>query len=369
MADKPIVPYVNLALQHQPIKAELLQAVSDLLDRGDFILGDEVARFESRLADYCGAGHALGVANGTDAAMMILKAYGIGPGDEVITAPNSFLASASCIALAGATPRFADVRDDYNIDPERLEAAITPRTRAVIPVHLTGRPADMGPIVEIAHRHGLKVIEDAAQAIGAAYHGRRTGGLGDAAFFSLHPLKNLSACGDAGAITTSDDELYAKLLKMRNHGLKNRDEAEFWGYNSRLDTIQAALLNVKWDYFEQWAEGRRDNAAFYQEQLGGVVEVPVDQPHEYAVYHTFVIQCDRRDELQSYLKDQGVDTKIHYPVSIHLQEAAAYLGNPSGSFPVAERQAARILTLPVYPELTDTQKSLVVEKVRTFYGR
>lgn len=369
MGDNSVrVKYINLPLQHRPIKDKLLGAVEAVLDKGDFILGGAVKAFEARLADYCGVNHALGVADGTEGAVMIMKALGIGPGDEVITVPNSFLATASCIVLAGATPVFVDARDDYNIDPDLIEAAITPRTKAIIPVHLTGRPADMRPILEIADKHSLHVIEDAAQAIGATYHGQRTGSFSTAAFFSLHPLKNLNACGDSGAITTNDGVLCEKLVKMRNHGLRNRDESEFWGYNSRMDTIQAAMLNVKFDYLDEWTEKRRENAAFYQQHLDDVVTVPKDKPHERAVYHTFVIQCDRRDELQRYLLEQGIETKIHYPISIHLQAAARDLGYKRGDFPVSERQAQRILTLPIYPELTQAQKELVVEEVHKFYA-
>jgi dTDP-4-amino-4,6-dideoxygalactose transaminase len=263
---------------------------------------------------------------------------------------------------------FVDVRDDYNLDPDLIEDAITPHTKAIIPVHLTGRPADMHPILEVAHRHDLYVIEDCAQAIGAHYHGQKVGSFGIAGCFSLHPLKTLNAAGDGGVITTDDPGLNNKLRKARNHGLRNRDECEFWSYNCRLDTIQAAMLLIKMDYLDQWTEARRANAAFYQEHLGSVVQIPEDKPHEYAVYHTFIVQAERRSELQAYLRAHRVDSKVHYPIPIHLQDAARGLGYGPGSFPVTERQARHILSLPVYPELTDDQLRRVVSSIKGFYG-
>lgn len=361
------VPYVNLALQHRDLKPQLLAAVEKVLDHGNFILGPEVSAFEERFAAYCGTRHAVGVDNGTSALFLVLRSLGIGPGDEVITATNSFLASASAVALVGARPVLVDVRDDFNIDPERVEAAITPRTRAIIPVHLTGRPADMDAILDIAQRRGLHVVEDCAQAVGAAYRGQRVGSFGVAGCFSLHPLKTLNAIGDGGIITTNDPGLYATLRKARNHGLRNRDECEFWSYNCRLDTVQAAMLLVKMDYLDQWTLARRANAAFYQAQLRDVVRVPEDKPHEYAVYHTFIVQAERRDELQRYLLSRGVDTKVHYPIPIHMQDAAKGLADETRSFPTAERQMLRILSLPIYPELTPTQRDLVVDAVQEFY--
>lgn len=362
-----VVPYTNFTLQYAAIGEELLAAVQRVLQNGDFILGSEVERFEHAAAEYCGVRHAIGVANGTDALVMALKALGIGPGDEVITAPNSFLASAAAIALAGATPRFVDVRDDLNIDPDAIERAIGPRTKAVLPVHLTGRPAEMNTIRDVANRHGLVIVEDAAQAIGATYHGQRVGGCGDIGCFSLHPLKNLNAAGDAGLMTTNDDRLAGVLRQMRNHGLRNRNEADFWGFNSRLDTVQAAMLNVKFQYLDAATEARRANARFYAAALGDVVEVPRERDHEHCVYHTFVVQCDGRDALQARLLEDGVETKVHYPIPIHLQRAAAALGYRKGDFPVAERQADRSLTLPNYQELTEDQKQLVVSSICRFY--
>lgn len=365
------VPYLDLAAQHRPLKAELLEAVGGVIDRGQFILGPEVAAFEAGLAAACGVKHAVGLNSGTDALILALRALGIGPGDEVITSANSFVASASCIALAGATPVLVDVRDDYNMDPAALERAVTPRTKAVIPVHLTGRPADMDPIAAVAKKHGLFIVEDCAQAIAAEYRGRRVGSFGAVGCFSLHPLKTLNACGDGGAAVTDDPVLRDKIVLMRNLGLQSRENCTVWSSNSRLDTMQAAMLLVKLKHLDSWTDGRRHNAAFYQKALSGIsgLRAPQDQPHEKAVYHTFIVQAERRDELKAFLASRGIDTAIHYPRPIHLQDAAAPLAKPHGSFPVAERQAERILSLPVYPELTREQLEWVAASIHDFYTR
>ena len=365
------VPYIDLAAQHRPLKAELLEAVGGVIDRGQFILGPAVARFEERLAAICGVRHAVGLNSGTDALILALRALGIGPGDEVITAANSFVASASCAALVGATPVLVDVRDDYNMDPGALARAVTPRTKAVIPVHLTGRPADMDPILAVAKKHGLFVVEDCAQAVAAEYKGRRVGSFGAVGCFSLHPLKTLNACGDGGAAVTDDPILRDKIVLMRNLGLKSRENCTVWSSNSRLDTVQAAMLLVKLGRLDAWTDGRRRNAAFYQKALAGLegLGVPRDQPHEKAVYHTFIVLAERRDELKAFLAARGIDTAIHYPRPIHLQDAAAPLGKAPGSFPVCERQAARILSLPVYPELRREQLEWVAASIRDFYSR
>ena len=363
------VPYVNLVAQNAAIKQQLLAAVEKTLDHSNFILGDEVDEFERRFAQQCGVGYAVGVNSGTDALILAIKALGIGPGDEVITVPNSFVASTSCIALMGAHPVFVDVGEDYNIDPLQIEAAITPRTRAIIPVHLTGRPAEMDCLLEIAQKHNLHIIEDSAQAVCAEYKGKRVGSFGTAGCFSLHPLKTLNACGDGGVLTTNDPKLYEQFKVLRNHGLRNRDECTVWSYNSRLDTIQAAILLVDLEYLEQWTNKRRANAKRYQQLLTDLPQVtlPIDKPHEKAVYHTFVIQAERRAQLKDYLSNQGIGTSIHYPIPIHLQESATYLGHEPGSFPTTERQADKILSLPVYPELEDQQIEYVTECIRRFY--
>ena len=296
-------------------------------------------------------------------------ALGIGHGDEVITAVNSFLASASCIALSCAKPTLVDVLEDYTIDPDKVEQSITPRTRAIVAVHLTGRPSDMASLCDIANRHNVHLIEDAAQAAGALYKGQPVGSFGIAGCFSLHPLKVLGAIGDGGIITTNSEELNTYLLKARNHGLQNRDECDFWSYNARLDTIQAAMLIVKMDYIAEWINKRRSIASYYSTQLADCVDVPHESPEERSVYQNFVIQCEKRDELQQYLLSQGIETKVHYPIPIHLQQAARTLGYKLGDFPMAERQSRRILSVPIYPELTKHQQEHVVRSIRSFYGR
>lgn len=363
------IPYVDLAGQHRPLKAELLEAAGRVIDSGQFILGPQVAEFEAEFAALHGVKHAVGVANGTDALVLSLRALGIGPGDEVVTAANSFVASASCIALAGAKPVLADVRADYNIDPEAVEKALTKRTKAILPVHLTGRPADMDALMDLAERKGLLVIEDAAQAVLAGYKGRRVGSFGAAGCFSLHPLKTLNALGDGGVITTGDAALAERLRVMRNLGLATRENCVEFSLNSRLDTLQAAMLLVKLKHLRAWTEARRRHAAFYQKALAGVpgLAVPRDAPGEEAVYHTFIVMSERRDALKAFLAGRGVDTAVHYPVPIHLQDAARKLGWKKGAFPETERQAARILSLPVYPELADEDRARVAELVREFH--
>lgn len=362
------VPYVALPLQMRPIKNEVLAAVDRVLEHGMYILGPEVAEFERRFAEYCGTTYAVGISDGTAALILTLRGLGVGAGDEVITAPNSFVASASCAALIGAKPVFVDVREpDMNLDPELLERAITARTKAIIPVHLAGHSADMDPILQIASRRGIPVIEDAAQSVGSTYKGRRTGSMGVAGCFSLHPLKNLHAVGDAGVITTNDERLYQWLLKARNHGLRTRDEVEFWSTNSRLDTLQAAILMVSLDYLDRWTEERRAVAMEYSAALKDVVEVP-DEPDDYVhTYQTYVIRASRRDALIEHLKARKIDAKVHYPQAIHMQPAARELGLAPDDFPVAHSLVQRIVSLPLYGELTAEQRRAVVDGVRSFY--
>jgi dTDP-4-amino-4,6-dideoxygalactose transaminase len=367
MASPIKVPFVDLARQFRALETELTEAFQEVGRSGMYIMGERLASFERAAAAYLGVKHAIGVSDGSNALFLSMKALGIGAGDEVITAPNSFLASAWTIVAVGARPIFVDVAEDMNLDPAHLEAAITPRTRAVMPVHITGRPANMGPINEIANRHGLFVIEDAAQAIGARYHGKRVGGLGTAAGFSLHPLKNLGVYGDGGLITTDDNELATKLGKLRNHGLINRDECESWGYNSRLDPMQAAFAEIKLAHLDGWNARCRAIAATYRAGLDNVVTVPRDQQYEECVYHNFIIRTDRRDELMRHLLNLGVDTRIHYPIPIHLQKAACNLGYREGSFPRTESDARRMISLPIYPELTDTEVDYVVQSIRSFF--
>lgn len=359
-----------MAGQHSALKGELLEAIGSVLERGQFILGPEVQEFEKNFAELCGVRFALGVNSGTDALILALRVLEIGAGDEVITVPNSFVATASAIRSVGARPVFVDVREDYNMDPAQLERAITGRTKAVLPVHLTGRAADMDPILKIAEGRKLHVIEDAAQAVLAEYRGRRAGSFGKIGCFSLHPLKTLNACGDGGVLTTNDETLYERLKILRNLGLKGRDECVTWSGNSRLDSLQAAIVLVKLKYVEAWTERRRANAAYYRKALAGIrgLRTPEDRPFEKAVYHTFVIQAERRDALKQYLEEKGIGTAIHYSIPIHLQKAAKELGYREGSFPVAERQAKEILSLPIYPELSVSDLEYIADKIRKFYS-
>lgn len=361
------VPFVALDRQQRALKSELMAAIGDVIDRGQYILGGEVERFENAFAALSETPFAIGMSNGTCALILALRALGIGPGDEVITAPNSFLASASSIALAGARPVFADVRDDLNIDPDAVEVSVGARTRAIMPVHLTGRPAAMDRLLDVAARHGLAVVEDAAQAVGARFHGRAVGSFGAIGCFSLHPLKNLGALGDAGIVTTADERLARRLAIDRNHGLRDRDAVDHWSYNARLDAIQAAILNVKLPYLEGWTAEKRRLAERYRAALGDVVGVPADAPGEEPVYATFIVRAERRDDLQRHLAARGIDTKVHYPTPIHLQEAARDLGYVKGDFPVAERLATEILSLPIYPGLTEAQQEAVIMGIRSFY--
>ena len=361
------VPYIDLARQHKLLKDDLLDAAAAVFDHGQFILGPEVAQFETAFAAIAGTKFAIGVDNGTSSLMLLLRALKIGPGDEVITAPNSFVASASSIALVGARPVFSDVGSDMNLDPALLKKAITPRTKAIIAVHWTGLPADIDAIRSVADPLGIAVLEDAAQAVGAGYRGKRAGSLARAASFSLHPLKNLNACGDAGIVTT-DDQTIADYLKLaRNHGLKNRNDTAFYSPNCRIDTLQAALLLRKLPHLPAWTERRRATAAFYRKELAGLIDLPVVPANTEPVYHTFIIQSDQRDALKAYLAEQGIDTAIHYPIPLHLHESAKHLGYKIGDFPVTERQAGRILSLPVYPELTDEERGAVVKGIQAFF--
>jgi dTDP-4-amino-4,6-dideoxygalactose transaminase len=363
------IPFVDLARQFRAIEAELTNAFHDVGHSGVYIMGERLESFEAKAAEFCGVRHAIGVADGSDALFLILKALGIGPGDEVITVPNSFIATAWTIVATGARPVFVDVAEDMNMDPDRLESAFTPRTRAVLPVHLTGRPAEMDAINEIARRRGVAVVEDAAQAIGARYRGTRVGALGTAAGFSLHPLKNLGVYGDGGLVTTADDQLATTVRKLRNHGLKNRDECEVWGYNSRLDALQAAFAEIKLGHLESWNARCREIAARYHDGLLDLVTVPADKPWEECVYHNFVLRTDRRDALVSNLLRRGVDTRVHYPIPIHLQEAAKGLGYAEGDFPNSEAFAKTMISLPIYPELNDDEVAYVISAVREYFNQ
>lgn len=359
----------DLESQFEEEKDELLPAVTAVLKRGDFIGGDAVAELEAGLAKRIGVAHAVALNSGTDALYLALRVLDIGPGDEVITPPNSFVASTATIVQAGAKPVFVDVREDQNIDPARVEAAITPKTKAIMVVHMGGRIAAMNEINEIARRHGLKVIEDAAQSCGSMYHGKVSGSLGDIGCFSAHPLKNMNACGDAGYMTLHDGALAARARLLRNHGLVDRNTVQEWGVNSRLDTMQAAVLNIRLKNLDSVVERKRANVQLYRSLLSEKhVFIPPCRNYEFNTFVLFVIQVDRRDELQKFLSSRGIGTAIHYPIPIHLQPAAAALGHKRGDFPMVERQADRILSIPVHPYLTEDDVRTVAATINEFYG-
>ena len=364
------VPYVNLPAQFAEERLVLMPAIEGVFARGDFIGGAAIGQFELAFADYVGVKHAIGMNSGTDALMVGMAALGIGPGDEVITPPNSFVASTAAIVRIGAKPVFADVLPDQNIDPAAVERAVTSRTRAIMPVHLTGRVADMDRINAIAKANDLWVIEDAAQAVGSTLHGQKSGAFGTIGCFSAHPLKNMNAAGDAGILVTNDDDVAARVRLMINHGLLDRETVTLFGTVSRLDTLQAAILSKRLERLPSVIDRRRNNAALYRELLAGTpVFIPACRQAEFNTFHTFVVQTDRRDELRDYLAACGVMTAIHYPVPIHLQPAARSLGHEAGDFPVTEQQAKGILSLPIHQFLSEDDIRHVCAAIRSFYGQ
>jgi dTDP-4-amino-4,6-dideoxygalactose transaminase len=364
------VPLVDLRVQYQALKPEILAAVADVFEGMQLFLGPNVRAFEEEFAAYCQAQQAIGVGSGTDALILSLRAAGVGPGDEVITVSHTFFADTEAIALVGATPVFVDVEPDtWNLDPSKLEAAITPRTKAIIPVHLCGQPADMTPIMEIARRHKLFVLEDACQAHGAEYQGKRVGAIGDAAVFSFYCSKNLGGFGEGGMVTTNDAGLTARIRRLRDHGSDRRYEHAEIGTNARLDEVQAAILRVKLRHLDGWNAGRQANAAAYGELLAGTgLALPTVRPDRTHVYHLYVVQGPRRDALKDYLGERGISTGVHYPIPGHLQPAAQPWTKGPGSLPVTEGLAERVLSLPMYPELSREQVAYVADAVRAFYA-
>lgn len=361
------IPYVDLARQYREEREELLPLVDAVLAGGNYVGGDAIGEFERRVAGVLGARHAVALNSGTDALVLGMLALGIGPGDEVITPPNSFIASTAAVVRVGAKPVFADVLPDQNVDPERVAAAITPRTKAIMPVHLTGRCAGMPEIMKIAARHGLEVIEDAAQAIGSKYDGKYAGTFGAVGCFSTHPLKNLNACGDGGFLVTDRDEVAEAARLLRNHGLADRNTVARVGFVSRMDTLQAAVLCYRLGRLEEVTRRRRANAALYATLLDPErVFVPPVREQEFNTYHTFVVQVAQRDALQRYLWSRDIGTAIHYPVPIHLQPALEWLGHRQGDFPVTEAQAGRILTLPINQFLREEEIAHVADAVNSF---
>jgi dTDP-4-amino-4,6-dideoxygalactose transaminase len=366
-----MIPFVDLKIQYQSIKSEIEAAVKRVIESGSYILGPEVENFEKDFAEYVGARFCVGVNSGTAALQLALMAAGVGASDEVIVPANTFFATAETVSTAGGRPVFVDADPvAYTIDVSKIENAITPRTRAIIPVHLYGQPADLDPIFEIARRHNLIVIEDAAQAHGAEYKGRRVGALSQVGCFSFYPAKNLGAYGDAGAIVTNDEAIARRLRLLRDHGSERKYHHEIVGYNFRLETLQAAVLGVKLRHLEAWTELRRQHAARYAE-LMKPTSLVLPRELEYArhVYHLYVVQSDRRDELQQKLAAAGVHTGIHYPIPVHFQPAYSSLGYRAGDFPETEKQSRRVLSLPMFAELTDEQINLVAEALKQLEAR
>jgi dTDP-4-amino-4,6-dideoxygalactose transaminase len=361
------IPFVDLKSQYRALQPEMDAAIAAVLAETAFIMGAEHEAFEAAFATYLGVRHCLAVSNGTDALELALRALGLGQGDEVITVPNTFIATTETISQVGASIRWveADPRT-YNLDPNRLEAAITPRTRAILPVHLYGQPADMGPIMAIARQHGLKVIEDCAQAHGARYQGQRVGGFGDIACFSFYPGKNLGAYGDGGAIVTNDAALAERVALLRNHGQQAKYTHVIEGFCRRLDNLQAAVLNVKLPHLDDWNAARRAAAAEYDRLLAGVpgVVTPYVLPGVEPVFHLYVIQVPERDRVQAALRAQGIATGIHYPIPLHQQPAYAHLGFAPGDFPISAAMGPRLLSLPMYPEITPAQIETVAAAVQ-----
>lgn len=361
------IPFFDLKKQYASIQSEIDAATARVLKSGWFILGPEVEAFEKEFAEYIGVQHGIGVGSGTEALHLALLALGVGAGHEVITVPNTAVATVAAIELAGAQPVLADVcPDSMTMDPARVEAAITSRTRALIPVHLFGQPADLDPLMQIARKHNLALLEDCAQAHGATYRGKRVGAFGDMAAFSFYPTKNLAVYGDGGMILTNDAQLAERARLTRQYGWRERYESETSGLNSRLDELQAAILRVKLSHLEEWNHARRERAAVYTELLPNRhVRAPVEMPYARHVFHLYVVQAGRRAELADFLKRRGIGTAIHYPTPVHLQAAYRNL-TPEGALPVAEKLAHEILSLPLYPELPLADVRLVAEAIRDF---
>ena len=374
------VSLLNLKRQYQSIKEGIDEAIKRVVESQYFIMGEEVKKFENEIADYCGVKYAIGVASGTDALLLSLRAAGVGDGenDKVITTPFTFFATVGAIVNAGGTPVFVDIDPEtYNLDPEELKRLLTSDSRlstqikALIPIHLYGQVADMDPIMEISERYGITVIEDAAQAIGAEYKHRKAGTIGDLGIFSFFPSKNLGGYGDGGMVITNDDELAEKVKNLRAHGSTKSYYHEMVGYNSRLDALQAAILSVKLSYLDEWSASREENARYYTEALSNIDAIipPIVSNHCNHIYHQYTIRTTdgRRDELKAHLKEQGIGTKIYYPLPLHLQGCFKDLGYKEGDFPVSEEASRQVLSLPIYPELKQEEMDYVVKQIRDFF--
>jgi dTDP-4-amino-4,6-dideoxygalactose transaminase len=363
------IPLVDLKRQYEPIREEIMETIGQVLANGSYILGENVEAFENEFAAYCGARHAIGVASGTDALTLCLAALGIRRGDEVITVPNTFVATVNSILYHGGRPVFVDVdRSTGIMDPRLIREKITQKTKAIIPVHLYGHPAPIAPLKEIADSLNLPVIEDACQAHGTEFEGQKVGHAGMCGAFSFYPSKNLGAYGDSGLILTDNNELAQKLRMLRNYGEREKYHHQFIGFNSRLDEIQAAVLRVKLRHLDDWVDGRRKVAQKYTDHLGDLknLELPVQRPDAKHSYYLYVIRTKKRELLRNWLRKEGILTGIHYPVPIHLEESYRFLNIPPGSFPISEKMADEILSLPMYPELTDGEISFVSDSIRRF---
>jgi dTDP-4-amino-4,6-dideoxygalactose transaminase len=365
------IQFVDLKKQYAPLKEDILDGVAKVLEEMHLNLGENIQAMEKEFAAFCGAEYGIGISDGTSALHIILRALGIGPGDEVITVSHTFIATSEAIVLAGATPVFVDIDPHtFLMDINKVEAAITPRTKAIMPVDLYGQPVDMDPLMEIAARHGLKVIEDACQAHGARYKGRRSGTLADVGAFSFYCSKNLGAYGEGGFITTNDADLARKVRMIRDHGSETRYKHDMIGFNARPDEIQAVVIRTKLPHLPEWNDTRRRHAALYNQLLADTpVITPGVLPDAEPVYHLYVIRAPRRDELQVYLKEKGIFTGIHYPIPVHLQKALAYLGGKPGDLPVTEEVVGDILSLPMFAELEDHEIEMVVKAIKDFYQK
>lgn len=364
------IPLVDLKAQYRAIKKEIDRAIFEAIKNTNFILGENVQKFEKEFAKFCKVKYAIGVGNGTDALYLALRVLGIKTGDEVITPPNTFIATVEAITLNGAKPVFVDINPEtYNIDITKIEKAITKKTKAIVPVHLYGQPADIGPILKIAKKYNLKVIEDAAQAHGAEYKGKRVGGLGDVGCFSFFPAKNLGAYGDGGMVVTNNKKIAEKVRLLRNHGRVQKYEHQIEGINSRLDELQAAILRVKLRYLNKWNQARRQRAKLYDNSLKNIkgVKIPFTPSWAVPVYYVYTIRTKERDKLQESLKKEGISTGLYYPIPLHLQPAYKYLGYKIGDFPETERAAKEILSLPICPELSKKDQNYVIQKIKEFF--
>ena len=364
------VPLLDLKRQYATIKDEIDMAVHEVLDKTQFILGEKVKDFEEHIAQYCECKYAVGVASGTDALLLALRACGVGPGDEVIIPDFTFIATSNVISRLGATPVFVDIdRDTYNMDPNLIERKINKKSKAIIPVHLFGQCVDMDPLLEICKKHKVKVVEDAAQAIGAEYKGKKAGSMGEIGCFSFFPSKNLGAAGDGGMITTNDENLAEMVRKLRVHGATQKYFHSMIGYNSRLDTLQAAILDVKLRYLDQWSDKRNQKASLYDEAFQKMdVEIPKVESFNRHIYHQYTIAVKKRDQLKEHLLKNQIGCSVYYPLPLHLQECFKSLGYKEGDLPVSEERSQQVISLPIFPELTQQEQEFVVKTIREFYS-